>query len=342
MSKELELRQSYLDDAEGRPLLQSIYFGGGTPSLLETQELETLLKEIARFFEIAPDAEITLEANPDDLTEAKLQQLATTKINRLSIGIQSFFEEDLRYMNRAHNATEARKAIENAQKAGFENLTIDLIYGTPTMNNERWQQNLETVFALNIPHLSCYCLTVEPKTALEHFVKVGKSPDVNEAQAAEQFEILLKMTAQHGFEQYEISNFAKNERYAQHNTNYWKGKKYLGIGASAHSFDGNSRQWNISNNARYIQSLEAGKLNFEREALSEADRLNEYLMTGLRTKWGVDLSAIQQHGTAIANDFLKKIHPFLIQKLIQQNGETFTLTPEGRFLSDGIIGELFF
>ena len=335
--KEIELQQNYLDNLP----LKSIYFGGGTPSVLETSEINQLLQKIEQFYDISPDAEITLEANPDDLTDAKLQQLSNTPINRLSIGVQSFFDKDLKYMNRAHNATEANQCIKSAKKYGFNNLTIDLIYGTPTMSNEQWEQNLETIFELDIPHISCYCLTVEPKTALEHFVKTGKSEPVDEIQAAKQFEILVTQMTKRGYDHYEISNFAKPNYYAVHNSNYWTGKKYLGVGPSAHSFNGHSRQWNIAHNQQYINSLKENKLNFELEQLSNIDKFNEYLMTGLRTSWGVDLERIENFGKTEKNHFLEKIKPFINNQTMIQNGNQFTLTPKGRFLSDGIISELF-
>jgi oxygen-independent coproporphyrinogen-3 oxidase len=334
---EIELQKDYLN---GLPL-QSIYFGGGTPSVLETSEIELLLHQIYKFHEVLPNAEITLEANPDDLTETKLQQLSKTAINRLSIGVQSFFDADLKYMNRAHDVSEAINCIKNAQKYGFNNLTIDLIYGTPTMNNEQWRTNLQTIFDLNVSHISCYCLTVEPKTALEHFVKTGKSEPVDEGQAAEQFEILVAEMTKNGFDHYEISNFAKPDFYAVHNSNYWKGKNYLGLGPSAHSFNGETRQWNIAHNQQYINSLTQKELNFELENLSKNDQFNEYIMTGLRTKWGVDLTKIETFGKEILIHFIEKCQPFLENQTMIQTENGFALTSKGRFLSDGIISELF-
>ena len=334
---EIELRQDYLENLP----IASIYFGGGTPSVLETSAIHQILEKIEQFHEILPDAEITLEANPDDLTTAKLQQLSETKINRLSIGIQSFFDRDLEYMNRAHNAEEAKKCIANAQKVGFHNLTVDLIYGTPTMSNEDWATNLQTVFDLNIPHISCYCLTVEPKTALEHFVKTGKSEAVDEEQVAEQFQILVDEMTKHGYLHYEISNFAKPDFFAIHNGNYLKGKQYLGIGPSAHSFNSHSRQWNVANNAQYIKSLKKNELNFEVEYLTQKDVFNEYIMTGLRTIWGVDLNRIEGFGVEVKVHFIEKSNTYLQQSLMIQEGNHYKLTSEGRLLSDGIISELF-
>lgn len=337
MLTEIALQQGYLENLP----VASVYFGGGTPSVLETSAINQLLQRIEQFHDILPDAEITLEANPDDLTTAKLQQLSETKINRLSIGIQSFFDKDLEFMNRAHNSEEAIACIRNAQEVGFQNLTVDLIYGTPTMTNEVWRKNLQTVFDLNIPHVSCYCLTVEPKTALEHFVKTGKSKDVNEEQVAEQFQILVEEMTKHGYLHYEISNFAKPDFFAVHNGNYWKGKKYLGIGPSAHSFNGQSRQWNVANNAQYIKSLQENKLHYEVETLTTRDRYNEYIMTGLRTIWGVDLIKIEAFDIAVKTHFIDKSKQYLLQGLMIQEGNHYKLTSKGRLLSDGIISELF-
>ena len=334
---EIELRKDYLENLP----IASIYFGGGTPSVLETAAIHQILEKIEQFHEVLPDAEITLEANPDDLTTTKLQQLSETRINRLSIGIQSFFDRDLEYMNRAHNAEEAKSCIANAQKAGFHNLTVDLIYGTPTMSNEDWATNLQTVFDLNIPHVSCYCLTVEPKTALEHFVKTGKSEAVDEEQVAEQFQVLIDEMTKHGYLHYEISNFAKPNFFAVHNGNYWKGKQYLGIGPSAHSFNGHSRQWNVAHNAQYIKSLKQNALNFEVEDLTQKDIFNEYIMTGLRTIWGVDLNKIESFGLEVKAHFIEKSITYLQQSLMIQEGKHYKLTSKGRLLSDGIISELF-
>ncbi|MFK7946788.1 MAG: radical SAM family heme chaperone HemW [Saprospiraceae bacterium] len=337
MLTEIELQKDYLENLP----LQSVYFGGGTPSVLETSEIEQLLQQIEQFHDILPNAEITLEANPDDLTMTKLQQLSETRINRLSIGVQSFFDKDLKYMNRVHNSNEAIDCIKNAQRVGFQNLTIDLIYGTPTMTNKEWRQNLQTIFDLNVPHISCYCLTVEPKTALEHFVKTGKSQPVDEQQAAEQFQILVEEMTKNGYIHYEISNFAKPDFFAIHNSNYWKGKNYLGIGPSAHSFNGESRQWNVAHNQKYIKSLEQNQLSFEVEVLSKSDQFNEYLMTGLRTIWGVNLDKMETFGTNATQHFLEKSKPYLQQQLMIKEDRNYKLTSEGRFLSDGIISELF-
>lgn len=332
--KEIELRKDYLDNK----VLETVYFGGGTPSVLEVEEIEQIFETITKYFTIKEGAEITLEANPDDLTIEKLKALKQTPINRLSIGIQSFVEEDLVWMNRAHNANEAYDCIKNAKKMGFENLTIDLIYGTPTLSNALWQKNLETIFELDIPHLSCYCLTVEPNTALDHFVQKGKKQAVNEEQAAQQFEYLMEVVKAKGYEHYEISNFAKPPYYAQHNTNYWRGKKYLGVGPAAHSFNGESRQWNIANNAKYIKAIQAKVPAFEIEYLNKNEQYNEYILTALRTMWGVDNDKLK--GLNQLEYFKKMAIPYLENGTMLPTKEGFHLTNKGRLLADNIISEL--
>jgi oxygen-independent coproporphyrinogen III oxidase len=341
MLRELDWRQRYLREEE----LSSLYFGGGTPSLLEEGELMALFDAVHRYFRLASDAEITLEANPDDLHPEKLAALRRSPVNRLSIGVQSFSEEDLRFFNRAHNAREARECLERARAAGFENLTIDLIYGAPTTSDAQWLKNLRMAFESNIPHLSCYALTVEPKTALEHFIRKGKVPPIEEEQAARQFELLREATAAAGYEQYEISNFAWPGRYARHNSSYWSGEAYLGIGPSAHSYDGHSRQWNVANNAKYLRALSGTKLEatqlYEREELQPSDRYNEYVMTGLRTIWGVELKKVRALGPDFEQHLRTAAQPFLEEgQLVQQKG-AYQLAPQARFLADGIAAALF-
>jgi len=335
--EELSLQKEYLQGAT----LDTIYFGGGTPSLLTQQELLTIFEKIHQLHPIASDAEITLEANPDDLSMEKLAELKDTPINRLSIGIQSFFEKDLKFMNRAHNAAEAKNCIKNAQEVGFNNLTIDLIYGTPTTSNEAWQQNIQTALDFDIPHISCYCMTVEPNTALDHFVKKGKAEPVDEEKAAHQFEILMATLKSAGYEHYEISNFAKPDWHARHNSNYWLGADYLGIGPSAHSFNGKSRQWNVANNAQYIKALSAKATAFEVETLSKEQQYNEYILTALRTKWGCDLAKIENWGPSFKHHFEKISKSYLSNQLIQQKNNIFTLTDKGKLLADRIAMELF-
>jgi len=341
MLRELDWRQRYLREEE----LSSLYFGGGTPSLLEEGELMAFFDAVHRYFRLASDAEITLEANPDDLHPEKLAALRRSPVNRLSIGVQSFSEEDLRFFNRAHNAREARECLERARAAGFEDLTIDLIYGAPTTSDARWLENLRMAFESNIPHLSCYALTVEPRTALEHFIRKGKVPPLEEEQAARQFELLREATAAAGYEQYEISNFAWPGRYARHNSSYWSGEAYLGIGPSAHSYDGHSRQWNVANNAKYLRALSGTKLEatqlYEREELQPSDRYNEYVMTGLRTIWGVELKKVRALGPGFEQHLRTAAQPFLEEgQLVQQKG-AYQLTPQARFLADGIAAALF-
>ncbi len=337
MHKEIALQKDYL----GGEAIQTIYFGGGTPSLLSADEINGLLAALGKYHDISGVEEVTLEANPDDLGELWLKNLQNTSVNRLSIGVQSFFERDLQYMNRAHDAQEAKRCILDAQDAGYTNLSIDLIYGTPTMSESEWEENLATVFELHIPHISCYALTVEPKTALAHFVQAGKAIAPSDESAAKQFEVLTKRMLEQGYEHYEISNFCLPNSYSKHNSAYWTGKKYLGIGPSAHSFNGKTRQWNKANNALYIKELKQDNLPFELEHLSPKDRYNEYLLTTLRTKWGADMDKIKAWGQEAQNHFLQTAQPFLDKGLMKQNGTFFMLTNEGKFLSDGIISDLF-
>lgn len=334
--RELALQKDYL---EGEPL-ETIYFGGGTPSLLSQRDLDLIFGEIFKHYPITTQPlEVTLEANPDDLNRLKINELKQSPVNRLSIGVQSFSEEDLRFMNRAHNASEALASIQDAQTAGFENLTVDLIYGSPTTSHEQWEKNLETVFALRIPHLSSYCLTVEPKTALAHQVKKGTARPVEDEHAARQFEFLVEQTTRAGYEHYEISNFAKPGWRSRHNSSYWQGKKYLGIGPSAHSFNGYSRQWNVANNAVYIRTLQAGELPFELEVLTPTQRYNEYVMTGLRTSWGCNLLEIGKLG--FEEHFAEGAKQFLADGTMERIGDVYRLTASGKFLADGIAAELF-
>lgn len=337
IAQELAQQQGYL----AGQVVDSIYLGGGTPSLLDAEEVQRLIEVIGTHFQVAATAEITLEANPDDLTPQKVQALRQTPINRFSIGIQSFQEADLRYMNRSHNAAEALACIQRVQDAGWHNLTIDLIYGTPTMSDAQWRDNLAQALALDIPHLSSYALTVEPRTALDHFVKTGQSAAVDEEQAARQFEYLMAATAAAGMVHYEISNFGKPGYFAQHNSSYWQQVPYLGVGPSAHSFDGVSRQWNVANNAKYLQCIATGKPPFEREELSRTDRYNEYIMTGLRTIWGVKVSHIATFGEDVVAHFAAVVKPWVARQQVYVTGDQYVLAPEAKFLADGIASDLF-
>lgn len=337
--KEIEIQKNYFPSSTE---VSTVYLGGGTPSLLSKFDLLDIINAVKLNFNILPNAEITLEANPDDLTSEKIKELKESPINRLSIGIQSFYDEDLRFMNRAHSATEALNAVKLAQDNGFENITIDLIYGTPTLTHHKWRNNLQIAFALNIKHISAYCLTVEPKTMLAHQIKTGITKNVDEQQSAEQFEILVDAMHVNDFVQYEISNFCKDGFYSKHNSNYWLKENYLGLGPSAHSYNGSSRQWNISNNALYIKSLENGELNFEKEELTKEQRYNEYILTSLRTIWGADLTIIeQQFGKEYLNHCLSEADKYIRSESILNEENKLFLTDKGKLFADKISSELF-
>ncbi len=336
--QEIKLRKDYLPTKE----VETIYFGGGTPSLLSADEIQRIFDQLNRFYSITNDTEVTLEANPDDLLPAKIEALRQTPVNRFSIGIQSFDAEDLRFMNRAHNVEQAENCIGLAQEAGFENLTIDLIYGAPTTSHETWQRNLQKAIDFGVPHISAYCLTVEPKTALAHFVETGKAAAVDEEKAAQQFEILVETLTQSDFVHYEISNFGKIGWESKHNSSYWRGKPYLGLGPSAHSFDGKrTRQWNLAHNAQYIKAIGQGKLPSEKEVLSNSERFNEYLMTSLRTIWGCDLERVKREfGGELYGHLLEEMRLFLRKGILERKGQVLVLTQKGKFLADGVISEL--
>lgn len=334
---EIENRKDYLQDTH----LQSIYFGGGTPSLLNEGDLHKIFGKLSQHFTWDQKSEITLESNPDDLDVNKLAMLQRLGINRLSIGVQSFFDEDLVWMNRAHNADEAQHCIKAAQDVGFSNITIDLIYGCPSTTNEMWEQNINRALSMQIPHISSYCLTVEEKTALHHQVKTGKISQPDAEMASEQFSTLMDRLQSAGFDHYEISNFGKPGHHAIHNTNYWKGAHYLGLGPAAHSFDGSSRSWNIANNKKYIDACQNGTEFMESETLSDATRYNEYIMTGLRTMWGIDLSIIQEFGKQYVVYFSDMIKDAIQGDLVRQAGDNFTLTQAGKFFADRIAMTLF-
>jgi oxygen-independent coproporphyrinogen III oxidase len=336
--KEIELRKNYL----AGEFITSIYFGGGTPSLMDASVIRKFLDVIENNFTVVKDAEITLEANPDDLTGSKLHDLAEAFINRLSIGVQSFSDADLKFMNRTHTAANAVRSVKAAQDTGFSNISIDLIYGTPGLTNEQWKKNLDIAFTLDVPHLSCYCLTVEEKTKLFQLVRDKKIPDVDEQTSAEQFGLLMDMAAQNGFEHYEISNLCRDEMYSRHNTSYWKREKYLGIGPSAHSFDGDSRQWNISNISGYIDSIAKEIIPAEKEVLAESQKYNEYVMTRLRTQWGCDLDVIRnQSGEKFAQHFIAQSKSKIEPGMLEQKGNIFVLTREGRYFADRIASQMF-
>lgn len=336
IAKELVLRKSEIDE-----VVETIYFGGGTPSVLSNDEIECLIQTVYDNYKVIHYPEITLEANPDDLSRNRIIQLSKSPINRLSIGIQSFFDEDLKLMNRAHNAQEAENCIREA-RTHFDNISIDLIYGIPGMDNERWKTNIQKALDFDLPHISSYALTVEPRTALKKFIEKGIVPDVDDEQAQEQFHILVDMLEANGFVNYEISNFGKPDFFSQNNTAYWLGKTYLGVGPSAHSFDGTHRSWNIRNNPTYIKKIEENVLPIEIETLSKTDRYNEYVMTGLRTIWGVDLDRI---ASEFGENYLKYLNQqsskFLEQELLAVKDGKLLTTKKGKFLADGIASDLF-
>lgn len=332
--KEIELQQEYL----AGETVDTIYFGGGTPSLLDITDCRSLIDACKRTFRVAADAELTLEANPDDITTEKLVAWKESGINRLSIGVQSFFEEDLRWMNRAHDAGQAISSLQSAAQL-FDNITIDLIYGTPMLTNEKWKHNVDTAISLGIPHLSCYALTVEPKTPLHKMIEQHRSDDVDPGRQSEQFLLLMDWLEKAGYEHYEISNFAKPGWRSRHNSSYWQGKKYLGIGPSAHSFNGISRQWNMANNNSYIDSIQKGTVPSEIEELTSIQRLNEYIMISLRTMEGLDLQKIDEQNRATLG---YKSNRYIDNELMKLEGDRLVLTKEGKLLADGIAGDLFF
>jgi oxygen-independent coproporphyrinogen-3 oxidase len=331
--KEISLQHQYL----ASETIETIYFGGGTPSLCSKEEIVSIVENIHSSFTVSENAEVTLEANPDDITRDKLKDWSDAGINRLSIGIQSFFDEDLQWMNRAHTAKQAVAGLQLAV-ASFSNITIDLIYGTPALTNDKWKQNVETAISFNIPHLSCYALTVEPKTPLDKLIRQHKSPDINPDKQSEQFLLLMEWLAEDGYEHYEISNFAKPGFRSRHNSSYWQGKKYIGVGPSAHSFDGNARWWNIANNNRYIESVNKGIIPFEKEHLTNNQKLNEYIMISLRTIEALNLSGIDR----LVNLELKASSKKYIENgLMKMENDFLKLTNEGKLLADGIAADLF-
>ncbi|MEZ4779739.1 MAG: radical SAM family heme chaperone HemW [Flavobacteriaceae bacterium] len=334
--KELSLRKGEISGE-----IQTIYFGGGTPSLLSEEELNQIFETIFQHFSVSKKAEITLEANPDDLSKDRIIQLSNSPINRLSIGVQSFFEEDLKLMNRAHNTEEALQCIELA-KAHFSNITIDLIYGMPNMTNERWLQNLGKAFELEVPHISCYALTVERKTALKTFIDKGIVAPVEDEVAQSHHQILVTETEKRGFVNYEFSNFGKPGFESQNNVAYWLGKSYLGVGPSAHSYDGKTRSWNVANNSKYLSGIEQNELPLERETLSKKDRYNEYVMTRLRTMWGIQLSEVEdQFGKKYRTYLEQQAKMHIKNKLLSVENGSLKVTQQGKFLSDGIASDLF-
>lgn len=338
LCNEIQLRQDYLENKK----LSTIYFGGGTPSLLTSSELDKIISTIKEYFEIIPGAEITLEANPDDLIPEKIRELKEAGINRLSIGIQSFFDEDLQKMNRLHTAKQAIQALENAQLYDINNISIDLIYGLPNLTKEKWLYNLQQAFQLNVPHISAYCLTIEAGTAFNNFLHKGKITLPTEPETIEQFELLMSEAAKHDFIHYEISNFCKEGKQSRHNSSYWTNEHYLGIGPSAHSYNGISRQFNVANNIKYIKGISSGILDMEIEMLTPANKFNEYVMTRLRTIWGINPAFIsEQFGKATLTTFLSGAEPYLASGSLQWQQDNLILTQKGKLLADKIASDLF-
>lgn len=337
LAKELELRKDEFKNST----VATIYFGGGTPSLLSNAELEFLVDSVHKYYQVSEHPEITLEANPDDLSKDRIIELSESPVNRLSIGIQSFFESDLKLMNRAHNASEAKTCLENVVRY-FDNVSVDLIYGIPGATNDQWLENIETALSYKVPHISSYALTVEPKTALASFIKKGIIEDVDDEQAHEQFYILKDRLEASGFIHYELSNFGKEGFFSKNNSAYWQGKSYLGIGPSAHSFNGTQRGWNVSNNSKYIKAIQQDQLPIEIETLSQTDRYNEYVMTGLRTIWGLSLAKIEKDFGVLYKDYLlEQSKVFINQHLLYIDADHLRVTKKGQFLSDGISSKLF-
>ena len=337
LAKEIELRKG----ESQYEIIETIYFGGGTPSVLTIDDIQFLINSVYEHYHVVENPEITLEANPDDLDNEIIIQYANSPINRLSIGVQSFFEDDLQLMNRAHNSAEAKKCLEFATQH-FDNISIDLIYGMPNMSNEKWLQNIETALSFNIPHIFSYALTVEPKTALHKMIKSGSIPTLDDDLAQQHFHILIDKLQENGFVHYELSNFGKPDYFPKNNTAYWLGKKYIGIGPSAHSYNGESRSWNIANNSLYLKAIAENKLPSETEILSKTDQYNEYIMTGLRTIWGVSLVRIEtEFGTKYLEYLYQQAEKYISDNLLEIENNVLKTTKKGKFLSDGIASDLF-
>lgn len=335
--KEIEIRKDELQNE----IIETIYFGGGTPSVLLVDEIQTLIDTVYKNHNVIESPEITLEANPDDLSREKIIELSKSPINRLSIGVQSFFEKDLKLMNRAHSSVEAKNSLSAAIDY-FDNISVDLIYGIPDCSNEEWRENIRTALSFGVSHISSYALTVEPKTALETLIAKGKIKNVDEEKAQEQFYILIEELAKANFVHYELSNFGKEGFFSQNNSSYWLGKSYLGIGPSAHSFNGKERSWNLKNNTKYIKAIRENILPIEREILTEIDGYNEYIMTGLRTIWGVSFSKIKNDfGVKYITYLEKQSQKYIDKGLLYIENEILKTTQKGKFLSDGIASDLF-
>jgi oxygen-independent coproporphyrinogen III oxidase len=339
LKQEIRLQRDYFS-VNSYPL-NTIYFGGGTPSLLSTEEITGLIEEVKSVFAVSEGAEITLEANPDDLTQQKIKELSLSPVNRLSIGIQSFRDSDLALMNRAHTADIAKFSVKQAQEAGFDNITIDLIYGIPGLSKEEWQENLNKAFSLNVPHISAYALTIEPKTAFSSFIQKGKMATPDEEATSRHFELMLDKMDENGYLQYEISNFCRDGWHSRHNSSYWSGEQYLGIGPSAHSFNGKSRQWNVSNNALYLRGLKEGVIPFEKEEISKRTAYNEYVLTTLRTSAGINLAKVEELGQDFLEHLLNENRIYENKGYTLNNQNQITLSREGKLFADAIASGFF-
>ncbi|QDW19859.1 radical SAM family heme chaperone HemW [Flavobacterium sp. KBS0721] len=338
LAKEIAMRKTEFSTE----IVETIYFGGGTPSVLSNDEINFLIAEVYKNYKVVENPEITLEANPDDLSTERIFELSKSPINRLSIGIQSFYEEDLKMMNRAHNSAEAINCLTEATKY-FDNISLDLIYGIPGLTDEMWKKNIETALSFGIPHISSYALTVEPKTALRKLIDTGKIAEPQDEVASNHFMILVETLQKNGFIHYELSNFGKEGYFSKNNSAYWLGKKYIGIGPSAHSYDGEKRGWNIANNSLYLKSIQNDELPIETEILTISDRYNEYIMTGLRTIWGVSLERIEtEFGLEYLNYLKKQSQKFLDDDLLSIENNILKPTAKGKFLTDGIASDLFY
>jgi oxygen-independent coproporphyrinogen-3 oxidase len=337
--KEIELRKNYITDKEK---INTIYFGGGTPSILNIESIANILEKIHQNYNVSSYPEITIECNPEDLNKEKLEKLKKIRINRLSIGIQSFSDVDLEYLGRNHSAAKAIESINLAKESGFENLTIDLIYGIPTLNSKQWKENIKTAFNLGIQHISAYCLTVEDKTILKHLISSKKRKEINDNEAVKNFKILMKLMSSNNYIHYEISNFAKGGFESKHNSSYWKGEKYLGLGASAHSYNLESRQWNTSNTSTYLDSINNNKPSFEIEILTKSQKFNEYILTSLRTIWGIDLNYVMKlYGEEYYNKTLNTVVLLIKNGTIIQEESRIYLSEKGKFFADAIAADLF-
>ena len=339
LHREIELQKNYLDN----DIIDTIYFGGGTPSIYSPKEILVLIDQIKLYFNVNPKAEITLEANPDDLDDEYLLRLSKTPVNRLSIGCQSFIDRDLVFLNRRHTAQQAQESVKKAIGSGFSNISIDLIYGIPNFSVADLKRNIKIAVELNVQHISAYHLTIEEKTVFYKRRQKGDLKEISEEESNNQFQVLIQDLAENGFEQYEISNFARNGNYSIHNTNYWKQVKYLGIGPSAHSYNTSSRQWNINNNKTYISEIRKEKIPFQIENLNRKTQYNDFILSSLRTTWGINLSVLEeQHSKEMKDYCMSMAEKYIIYGLLAIKNNSLILTDQGKFVSDNVISELLF